>query len=156
MFTQPDEILPPPSPEAVQSICEIINLLKGGNRKEAGRLLGNYYRIVSPKMMAADKLRFLNDAIASGKTEITYRQSRMEFDWVYYADAALRLNLVDVIDNKEMLEAINVVKTSNPPMQTSPELTECYNQFQNSGRKQPSAVHRSPILELIARLFKRS
>ena len=52
-ISEPIKILPPPSPEAVESICEIIDLLEKGNQKEAGRLLGNYYRIVSPRMIAA-------------------------------------------------------------------------------------------------------
>ena len=124
--------VPPPSPEAVQSICEIIDLLEKGDRKEAGRLLGNYYRIVSPRMIAAAKLSYLDDAIAARKKEITYRQSRMEFDWVHYADAALKLALVDFVDNADMMEAIEVVRTSHPPMETSPILTERYNRFHSS------------------------
>ncbi len=130
--TEQLESIPPPSPEAVQSIGEIIDLLEKGDRKEAGRLLGNYYRIVSPRMIAAAKLRFLNDAIAAGKKEITYHQSRMEFDWVHYADAALKLALVDVVDNADMMEAIEVVRTSHPPMETSPILTARYNRLQSS------------------------
>lgn len=133
MFSEPIETIPPPSPEAVQSIGEIIDLIEKGDRREAGRLLGNFYRIVSPRMMAWNKLTFLNDMLAQGKKEVIYQPSRMEYDWVHYADAALKLNLVELVDNKEMLEAIEVVRTSKPSMEASPTLNARYNQHLNAG-----------------------
>lgn len=149
MFSEPSETIPPPSPEVVQSIGEIIDLIDKGDRKEAGRLLGNYYRIVSPRMMAWGKLTFLNDMIAQGKKDVVYRPSRMEYDWVHYADAALKLNLVELIDNKEMLEAIEIVRTSKPPMETSPELNAHYNRYLYFAEKQQGS--RQSILRKIFR-----
>jgi hypothetical protein len=106
----PTSTVPPPSPEAVQSVVEAMDLLEAGKRKDAQRWLQGCFRAASPRMMAFSELMALNNAIGSGQTEVCLTNP-MEFDWIHYADAAIRLNLVDGIDNKEMLEAIKVVRS---------------------------------------------
>jgi hypothetical protein len=125
----PADTVPPPSPEAVQSIVEAMDLLEAGNRKEAQRWLQASFRAASPRMMAISELMALDNAIASGKTEVCLTNP-MKFDWIHYADAAIKLNLVDQIDNEEMLEAIEIVRSVETSLiERSIELTARYARF---------------------------
>ena len=82
-------------------------------------------------MLAFDELQFLNDAIASGKREVTY-QNPMEFDLFHYADAAIRLNLANEIDDDEMRDVIEAVKASQPSVEPSIKLSARYAKFANT------------------------
>lgn len=132
-----DNKIPSPSPEAVQSIIEVMEFLEKGDHEMALRVLEGCFTIVSPRMIAADKLRFLNDAIASGKKEVAMPPHTMEFDWVHYADAALKLNMVDQIRNHELLEAIEMARRSKDAIDRSIELEARYATFTKSRLAQP-------------------
>ena len=120
--------VPPPSPEAAQTIVEVIELLEKGERERALRLLVGCFNIVSPMMLSWNQLQFLNHAIEAGKQDVTLRDP-MEFDRFHYADAAIRLNLVDEIEDPEMQETIEAVHASEPSVEPSIELTARYAKF---------------------------
>lgn len=135
-FNESITSIPSPSPQAVQSIIEVIDFLEKGDRKMAARLLESSSRAASPILFAADELRFFNDLLSNDKKEFTYYPSRMKYDWVHYAIWAIKLNLADLITDDAMLEAIENFRTSPPPIETSPELTACYNRFEEKQSQQ--------------------
>jgi hypothetical protein len=135
MFSDHISIFPPPSRQAVISIIEVIDFLEKGDRKTAARLLEGSYRAAHPRLFAAAELRFLNDQIAKKKGIVNHRPSPMKYDWVHYADAAIKLELADLLGAEQLLEAIEVFRTSPPPMETSSELDDRYNRYLSSREK---------------------
>jgi hypothetical protein len=132
-FSQHIDRLPPPSPEAVQSIGEVIDRIDKGDRKGAAWLLEHSYRIVSPIMMAAGELQFLNELLDPSRPTAVRHPSRMQFDWVHYADAAIQLDLVGLIENENMLESIAVVRQANLALDTPRRLTRRYRRSRKRG-----------------------
>jgi hypothetical protein len=134
----PSGVVPAPSPEAVQSIVEVMELLEHGERAQAVGLLEGCFRIVSPRMLAFDQLLFINNAIGEGKQEISY-QNPMEFDMFHYADAAIRLNLAAEIEDEEMREVIEAVRASQPAVELSIELRARFERFADGQKRSESA-----------------
>jgi|WetSurMetagenome_2_1015567.scaffolds.fasta_scaffold19858_3 hypothetical protein len=124
--------VPPPSTEAVYSIIDVINKLDKGDRDLAARWLQASSKAASPILFAWDDLRFINDAISKGITEITRAPSPMRYDFVHYAIWAIRLNLTDLITDNEMLEHIETFRNSPPPVETSPILDDRYKNYLSS------------------------
>jgi len=143
----PSSTVPPPSPEAVQSLVEVMELLETGEREQAVRLLQGCFRIVSPRMLAFDEMRFLNEAIASGKREITYHNP-MQFDCFHYADAAIRLNLANEIDDDEMREVIEAVRASQPAVEPSFELSARYEKNRMGAQKERGSEGGTPMVAI--------